>query len=149
MILWQQGFVFIWLTYLRSVYILFGIKSLLCNLSPLFCELRNTRKDLLFFFNKILIIHNLLLHKIVFLHSWKGRQLTGHKILPLGKGDVCLLVSFPYEYLLLPLPFTIKFTLLKSMENEVKSLEQKLHGGISKQWKASGSWEKHLQSLTS
>lgn len=110
-----------------------SIRSLYFNWSTLYYEVRNIHKCLLFFFNKILIIHNLLLFKIVLLPYWKDRQLTGHKLFPLGKGDVCLLVSFPYEYLPLPLAFTIKFTLLKSMENEVKSLEQQLHDGISKQ----------------
>lgn len=74
---------------------------------------------------------SVLLFKIILPQYQKGRQLTGHKVFPLG--NVCLLVSFPCEYLPLPLPLTIKFTLLKNVENEEKSLQQNLDGGISKQ----------------
>lgn len=85
-------------------------------------------------FNKILSIHHPLLFQIVLLYYWKSRQLTGHRIFPLAKRDVCLLGNFPYDKdLPLPLPFTIKLSLLKSMMTEVKWLEQKLHGGIFKQ----------------
>lgn len=46
---------------------------------------------------------------------------------------MCLLSSLPYDRDL-PLPFTTKLLLLKSMKSEVNWLEQKPHGGISKQW---------------